>query len=150
MKFPEAIATLSGVGRVPVAPGTAASVVALILAWPMYLWGGRVSILIAGLAAAGLGIWASDRYVRDTGRTDPSECVIDELAGQWIACAFVPFSAAGFIVVFLLFRFFDMIKPWPISALERLPGGYGIMADDLGAGIVAGLLVAAFARAGLV
>ena len=141
--------TLLGVGRMPVAPGTAASVVGLVLAWPIELWGGRVLILIAGLAAAGLGIWASDRYARDTGRMDPSECVIDELAGQWIACAFVPLSVAAIVTVFLLFRFFDMIKPWPISTLERLPGGYGIMADDLGAGLVAGLIVAAGVYEGL-
>lgn len=140
---------LFGVGRVSVAPGTAASFVALVLAWPIALWGGRFVLLMAAIAASAIGTWASDIYARDVGRSDPSECVIDELAGQWIVCAFAPLTIAAYLVAFLLFRLFDMTKPWPISRLERLPGGLGIMADDLGAALVAALIIAVLAHAGV-
>jgi phosphatidylglycerophosphatase A len=146
----ELIATVLGVGRAPFAPGTVASVVALPFAW-LILRHGDVTLLGAATTVATLaGIWACDVYVKDTGREDPSECVIDEVAGQWIACAFAPVSLAGFALAFVLFRLFDITKLWPISAAEKLRGGLGVMADDLVAGLFAGILVAAAAHEGLV
>ena len=142
MKASAAIATFFGIGRVPVAPGTVASLVALIIAWPMAIYGGRFAVLIAGILASAIGAWAGDHYARDTKQADPSECVIDEVAGQWIVCAFAPVSVIAFALAFVLFRFFDIFKPWPISRLEKLPGGLGIMADDLGAALAAALIVA--------
>jgi len=150
MKASTAIATLFGVGRAPVAPGTVASFVALLLAWPMVLLHGRTVILIAGILASAIGAWACEHYVRETGNPDPSECVVDELAGQWVTCAFAPVSLAAFLLAFVLFRIFDMLKPWPISRLEHLPGGIGVMADDLGAAIAAGAIIAVLAHAGVV
>jgi phosphatidylglycerophosphatase A len=79
--------------------------------------------------------------VRQTGNEDPSEAVIDELAGQWLACAFAPVSVAGYVVAFVLFRFFDMTKIWPVSAAERVRGGWGVMFDDIVAGSMAGIIV---------
>ena len=76
--------------------------------------------------------------------------MIDEVAGQFLACAFAPLSLAGFALVFLLFRLFDISKLWPISAAERLRGGLGIVADDLVAGLMAGLIVAVFASTGFI
>jgi phosphatidylglycerophosphatase A len=146
----ELIATVLGVGRAPFAPGTVASVVALPFAW-LILRHCDVTLLGAATTVATLaGIWACDVYVKDTGREDPSECVIDEVAGQWIACAFAPVSLAGFALAFVLFRLFDITKLWPISAAEKLRGGLGVMADDLVAGLFAGILVAAAAHEGLV
>jgi phosphatidylglycerophosphatase A len=142
MKASAAIATLFGIGRAPVAPGTVASVVALILAWPIVLYGGRFGLLAAGIAASAIGSWAGEHYAHDTKQADPSECVVDELAGQWIACAFAPVSFLAFLFAFVLFRIFDILKPWPISKLEKLPGGFGIMADDLGAAVAAGVIIA--------
>jgi phosphatidylglycerophosphatase A len=150
VRFRDQLVTMFGIGRAPVAPGTAASFVALLLAWPIAFWGGRFLLLFAGIAASAIGAWASEHYARETGRSDPSECVIDELAGQWIACAFAPVSLIAFVLAFLLFRLFDMTKPWPISRLEHLPGGFGIMADDLGAALAAGVIIAALAHAGIV
>lgn len=150
MRFRDRIVTLFGVGHSPVAPGTAGSLVALLLAWPIALWGGRFVLLLAAIAASAIGVWASEFYARDVGRSDPSECVIDELAGQWIVCAFAPVSIVAYLAAFLLFRLLDMTKPWPISRLERLPGGLGIMADDLGAALVAAVIVAALAHAGII
>jgi phosphatidylglycerophosphatase A len=76
--------------------------------------------------------------------------VIDEVAGQLLACAFAPLSLAGFALAFLLFRLFDISKLWPISAAERLRGGLGIVVDDLVAGLIAGLIVAVFASTGFI
>ncbi|HEX4272370.1 MAG TPA: phosphatidylglycerophosphatase A, partial [Rhizomicrobium sp.] len=90
----------------------------------------------------------------ETGRDDPSECVIDELAGQWLACAFCLLTFGGlipvshislpvFLLAFLLFRLFDIWKPWPVSwADQKLKGGLGVMTDDMIAGLMAGVLVA--------
>jgi len=143
-------ATLGGLGRAPFAPGTLASIVALPLAW-LILRAGGISMLLALTAAvAGVGIAACDRVARATNNPDPSECVIDELAGQWLACAFAPLSIGGFALAFLVFRTFDILKPWPISASERLVGGLGIVADDLVAGLMGGVLVAGASIAGLV
>ncbi|MGB8364510.1 MAG: phosphatidylglycerophosphatase A [Rhizomicrobium sp.] len=150
MTLYEGIATLFGVGRARVAPGTVASLLALALAWPIALAGGRYGLLAAGLVASALGTWACERYARETRRDDPSECVIDELAGQWIACVFAPLSPRAFVLAFVLFRAFDIAKPWPISRLENLPGGIGIMADDLAAGLIGGAIIAGLAYAGLV
>ncbi|HVT24476.1 MAG TPA: phosphatidylglycerophosphatase A, partial [Rhizomicrobium sp.] len=72
---------------------------------------------------------------------DPSEAVIDELAGQWLACAFAPLSWQGYLAAFVLFRFFDMTKIWPVSAAERARGGWGVMFDDIVAGLIAGVIV---------
>lgn len=147
------IASVCGIGYAPVASGTVASAAAVALAFPIILYGGGWSLLAASLIAFGVGIWACDDHVRATGREDPSECVIDELAGQWLACAFAvlplglpaaPLTSPGLLLTFALFRLFDIWKPWPVSwADQKLPGGLGVMADDMIAGLMAGLLVLA-------
>jgi phosphatidylglycerophosphatase A len=144
------IATLGGLGRVPLAPGTVASLAALPFAWLLASYGGRVLLLGATLVAAVIGTWACDIYARSTNAIDPSECVADELAGQWLTCAFAPLSLAGMLLAFLLFRLFDALKPWPISLAERFEGGLGIMADDLVAAVMAGLLIAVCTAMGIV
>jgi phosphatidylglycerophosphatase A len=149
------IASVFGIGYVRVAPGTVMSAVAVPLALPIILYGGGWSLVAASLIAFGVGIWACGDHVRATGHEDPSECVIDELAGQWLACAFAvlpmagllsasPITLPGFLLAFALFRLFDIWKPWPVSwADQKLPGGLGVMADDMIAGLMAGLLVMA-------
>jgi len=144
------IATLAGIGLVPIAPGTLASVVALPFAWMLLWFGGATAMALSLLAAIAVGTWACDAYAQISGSSDPSECVVDELAGQWLACAFAPLSLSGFAVAFVLFRLFDIVKPWPVSAAERLSGGSGIMADDLVAGAIAGAIVAGASALGLV
>ena len=143
-------ATLFGVGRAPFAPGTVASAAALPFAWIVLLLWGPLALVAISVVVAVAGVWASDRYARENGAHDPSECVIDELVGQWIACAMAPLSLAGFAVAFLMFRLFDVSKLWPISLAERLGGGLGIMADDIVAGLFAGAVVAVLANVGLV
>jgi phosphatidylglycerophosphatase A len=89
-----------------------------------------------------LGIPASTIVERESGRTDPGFVVIDEVAGQWVTLAFAPVDIGHALVGFVLFRFFDIVKPWPVRELEKLPGGQGIMLDDVAAGIL-GLAVMA-------
>jgi len=131
-----AVATVLGLGRLPRAPGTAASLAAVIVmsglrAHPGLLW----SLL---LAAALAGIWASGACARAWKKRDPSAVVIDEFLGMGLALALSPGSGpASAATAFVLFRFFDILKPPPISWLEALPGGIGIMADDVGAGAAA-------------
>ncbi len=143
------IATLGGLGRLRPAPGTIASFVALVAAWILAWAGGRGALLFAAIFATALGGWASELYARGKGEHDPSDCVIDELAGQWIACAFAPRNLFAYAVAFVLFRMLDIYKPWPISLLERLPGGLGIMADDFAAAAATSLSIAVLAHAGI-
>jgi phosphatidylglycerophosphatase A len=144
------VATLFGIGYLPGAPGTLASAVALPLAWFVLARSGTIGLLACTAIATLIGTYACELYSRAQNKVDPSECVIDELAGQWLACAFAPLSLKAFATAFALFRLFDIVKPWPIMRAERLPGGYGIMADDLLAGLLAGIIVAVAARLGLV
>lgn len=148
------IATLGGIGFARPAPGTVASLLALPFAWAISFAGTRALVFVAAIAAAAAGGWASELYVREKGTSDPSECVVDEFAGQWLACAFAPLAIAhglfAYGLAFVLFRVLDIIKPWPISAAEQLAGGLGVMADDLLAGLLAGLVVAVSAHAGIV
>jgi phosphatidylglycerophosphatase A len=150
VKIHAAIAMLFGIGRTRYAPGTVASLVALPFAWAIATFGNRAWLLFAAVFATAVGGWACEHYVRETGKTDPSECVVDELAGQWLACAFAPRGALAYVLAFVLFRALDIAKPWPMSAAEKLPGGAGVMADDTLAGLLAGLMVAVVAHAGLV
>jgi phosphatidylglycerophosphatase A len=143
---PRAISTLFGIGYAPGAPGTAASAVALPIAWLIAGSAGRLALMLAAVAALAIGAWASELYAARSKTFDPSECVVDELAGQWIACAFAPVSLAGYALAFLLFRLFDVWKPWPIRHVERLHGGLGIMADDVVAALMAGVILAVLAH----
>jgi len=146
----EFLATLGGIGRAPFAPGTVASLVALPFAWIIQRYGGEWLLILLTLSVTAIGIVACGHVANLTNDPDPSACVIDELAGQWLTCAFAPPSILGYALAFLLFRLFDIAKPWPISSFERLAGGLGIMADDLAAAVMGGVLIAGASVAGLV
>lgn len=142
MSAAEHIATLGGLGRmVPKAPGTVASFLTLFVAWGLAAVHGQLLVLVAAITAMAVGFWGAELYARQHQSKDPSECVIDEVAGQLFACAFAPRTLLTYAIAFALFRLFDIVKPWPISAAERLPGGLGIMADDVIAGVLAGILI---------
>jgi phosphatidylglycerophosphatase A len=134
------LATFFGVGLFPLIPGTAASAVAA-LAFRLVLHGlpGPVYALLVAVLFF-LGVAASAVYAAELGSPDPGRIVIDEVCGQLVALAFLPAAWLPVALAFALFRFFDIIKPWPVRKLERLPGGWGIMADDLGAGLAAAAL----------
>ena len=140
------LASCFGIGYFPLASGTVMSAVATVLAIPLARWGGPSALLAGSLAAFLLGIYVCGVHERITGREDPSECVIDELAGQWLACAFIAGFAGthqslfAFLLAFACFRLFDITKLWPVSVAEDFPGGLGVMADDMVAGLMAGVL----------
>lgn len=134
------LATGFGVGWIPWAPGTAGSLLALGLWWPVGLWGlGPYAAVLAAVIALGIPLTA--RGARLLGRADPPMIVWDEIAGMGVALWAVPHEILAFAAAFGLFRLFDIAKPFPIARLEALPGGYGIMFDDLLAGLYAALLV---------
>jgi len=138
----EGIATVGGLGRlVPGAPGTLASFLTLFVAWGLVAVHGQPLVLVAAATTSAVGLWGAELYSRQHASKDPSECVVDEVAGQLIACAFTPRTFVLYGLAFLLFRLFDIVKPWPIGAVERLPGGLGIMADDALAGLLAGIII---------
>lgn len=135
------IATWFGVGLLPKAPGTWGSAAALIIgaaiAWAAGPYAGPV-LLAAAALAFGTGIIASNRYVKAAGRDDPSEVVIDEVAALWLVLAALPLEFVAYLIGFVLFRLFDIFKPWPVSLADRrLKGGLGIMADDVLAALYA-------------
>jgi phosphatidylglycerophosphatase A len=142
-----ALATLGGLGdRLP-APGTTAGSLAAALAFSglAALAPAALPPLAAALAAplAALAVWACGAEAARRGEDDPGAIVADEVAGQWLALAALalalrrpptlPEIAGGFV----LFRLLDVVKPWPIRRLERLPGGWGVVVDDLAAGLAA-------------
>ena len=138
------LGTWFGCGYSPGAPGTAGSVGALIPAIVLYRYA-RWHAWDFGLLALALlapAIWAADRVARHTGRKDPQIVVIDEVLGMWIALAgATALNWKSWAAAFVLFRLFDVWKPVPVRTLEALPGGVGIVADDVMAGIYAGLVL---------
>lgn len=121
-------------GRSPLAPGTAGTVVGvlfyLLVKDLAFLWYG-VTLAVTVL----IGTWSAGAADRILGTKDNQSIVIDEIAGYLIAMAFVPFSWCAVAAGFVLFRLFDILKPWPLDGLQRIRGGAGVMADDVGAGI---------------
>ena len=134
-KFWLAIATFFGVGYLPIAPGTWASLVTAATLYVVYPWITTPHSLYLALAFVTiLGIPAATHAEKHFGKKDPGTCVIDEVAGQMVCLIFVPHSLPHYLTAFLIFRVTDILKPFPIRRIERLGGGWGIMIDDLLAG----------------
>jgi phosphatidylglycerophosphatase A len=133
------IATFFGTGYLRPGPGTYASAVTVLLWWAVSRfvavnWLVPVEVVLA-VAITILGIHPSTIVARESGREDPGFVVIDEVAGQMISLIAVPLHWKYLLASFILFRGFDITKPFPLRRLERLPEGTGIMMDDVGAGI---------------
>lgn len=132
------LATGGGVGLVSFAPGTFGSLWGLLLAWGLAATGWHWSLqLCAVLLILAIGIPICETAAKSFPQKDPGAIVYDEFASLLIVYLAVPFNLMTAVVGFLLFRVFDIGKPWPIRRLERLPGGLGVMADDVGAAIFA-------------
>jgi phosphatidylglycerophosphatase A len=144
--------TFFGLGYLPLVPGTWGSLGGLIvfypLAWYLGYTGGLLGVLfalcvLAGIIGISLGHWANEAF----GKKDPGQFVLDEVVGMWFSLMLIPFAGLmglkGLLFVglvqFVLFRIFDILKPTPARQLENLPGGWGIMMDDVMAGIYANL-----------
>jgi phosphatidylglycerophosphatase A len=143
-----AISTWFGCGLAPVAPGTAGSIAAIgiaILIERYAYWQPLDFALLAAVVSVP-GIWAAGETARQTQLKDPQFVVVDEVVGQWLALAGARALNSkshwiAWLAAFLLFRLFDIWKPWPVRQLESLPGGAGIVADDLMAGVYAALVL---------
>lgn len=140
--LPKLIATSLGVGFLPVAPGTWGAILAIILWLPFYIWASpAVALIVTAVAVVALtvaGTWASSVSERYWGK-DPVIACVDETVGQWISLLPVLPSCPWWEILLslALFRFFDIVKPLGIRSMERLPRGYGMMADDILSGIYA-------------
>ncbi|MEJ5366815.1 MAG: phosphatidylglycerophosphatase A [Bryobacteraceae bacterium] len=141
-----ALATWFGCGYWPFGPGTAGSLGSILAGWLACRWTELPPAwLLAAVALLLLpAVRAAAHVARVKGSSDPGIIVIDEVLGQWIALAALGgFHLAGVAAAFCLFRIFDIFKPWPVRAAEKLPGGWGIVADDLLAGAWAALVLLA-------
>lgn len=135
------LATFFGAGLFPFAPGTFASLLAA-LAFKLALERASVAVQIGAiLALFFVGVWAAGKHAARLGKKDPRPIVIDEVCGQWISLLAVPPSWGFLAAGFFLFRAFDVVKPFPIRRLEALPKGWGIMADDVLAGLYAAAVI---------
>jgi phosphatidylglycerophosphatase A len=142
--FARLIATWFFLGYVPKGPGTAGSLGAIVIAWCLHIYAGvpATGFAVGAALLMGPAIWAAGRVAQDTGKKDPQIVVVDEVVGQWIALAgSTALTGKSWIAAFLLFRAFDIWKPPPVRQLERIPGGTGIVLDDVMAGVYAALVL---------
>lgn len=124
----------------PVAPATVASFATVAIYYFLPVSGNSIVLfLLIGVGFA-LGVWATGTLATKE-RPDPSLAVMDEVIGMWATCLFLPKTILWLAAAFVCFRILDVVKPWPINRLERLPGGMGIMADDLAAGLAGALVL---------
>ena len=135
-----ALATGLGSGYSPVVPGTAGSFVGLVLFLPVHALP-PAALLAAVAALVVVGVASASHVSRLVGLEDPGIVVIDEVAGMWVSLLFLPLTPLTALLAFVFFRVFDVVKPYPARRLEDLPGGLGIMCDDLMAGAYANLLL---------
>ncbi len=140
MRLARLVASFGGVGFLPRAPGTWGSAVALVIGAAVLALDGERVLIAAVVLAVLAGLWAIPRAGGDA---DPGWVVIDEVAGMWLAM--LPLgrpSWLSLLATFGLFRLFDITKPGPVGTLDRMPGRFGVMGDDLAAGLAAAILVA--------
>ena len=138
------IATWFGCGYAPLAPGTAGSLAALLIAIALHAYAGlgRGTFLLLAAILLLPGVWAADLVAKQSGLRDPGMVVVDEVLGQWLTLAgAATLNWKSFLVAFALFRILDVWKPPPVRQLESLPGGIGIVADDLMAGLYGALAI---------
>ena len=138
------LATCGGCGHAPVAPGTAGSLAAMAVAYVLLqvLTFPPWSLALLAAVLFWPASWAASEAAKHFGREDPGEVVIDEFIGQWLALSVIDAAVwIDWLLAFLLFRAFDIVKPFPLRRLERLPAGYGVVADDVGAGFCAMIIL---------
>jgi phosphatidylglycerophosphatase A len=142
------LATWFGCGLSPVAPGTVGTIGALPL-WLAVRGGGALGIFAAAVIVTLVGVWSAGVVARTSGLKDPQLIVIDEVAGVLFALAAAPATTRGTVAAVIFFRLFDITKPFPARRAEKLPGGWGIVLDDVVAGIQAAVVVAILGALGV-
>jgi phosphatidylglycerophosphatase A len=145
LTFVDQVARFLGTGAFsgysPIAPGTAGTVVAIPLVAAMAHWGGTDPLIwvVSVIVVTVLAVWSAHRCVALFGQKDPSRVTADEVAGFFVTMAFLPVTPVSLGVGFLFFRLFDIVKPEPARSAEGFAGGWGVVADDLVAGVYANI-----------
>lgn len=139
-KTAELIATLCYAGYAPIASGTVGTMLAMALYY-VVVKDNAILCAAAATITLALGFVASGVHEKYAGKKDPHEIIIDEAAGVFIMYLFIPFSLKLFIIGFFIYRLLDILKPPPLRQLERLPGGAGIMLDDIGAAVYTNIIL---------
>ncbi|MFQ5701024.1 MAG: phosphatidylglycerophosphatase A, partial [Acidobacteriota bacterium] len=135
------IGTFLGIGHVPVASGTVATLATVPVYLAAYRTGGHFFVLALGVIIVAAGVLTAGILEEKLGYHDPPEVVVDEVAGFLVTMVFIVPTIWTCLAGFLLFRVFDVLKPWPAADAERLPAGWGIMADDLVCGFLANVVI---------
>jgi phosphatidylglycerophosphatase A len=135
------VATCAHVGYAPIAPGTFGSLLALVLYYLIRCQQSTAIELGAIAVIVAIGLWSATEAEHHFGGIDPGPVVIDEVVGMLITLALHPVNIWGAIVDFLTFRVLDVVKPWPARRLELLPGGFGVVLDDVMAGVYGNMIV---------
>jgi phosphatidylglycerophosphatase A len=136
------LGTWFGTGLLPAMPGTWGSLAALPCAWAIHAGYGRIGLAAATAIIFAAGCWAAERAAMASGSQDPDTIVVDEVAGQWLVLSTGPRDLLSYLLAFVLFRIFDVWKPFPIRSVDRhVRGGLGIMLDDQLAGVYAALVL---------
>ena len=132
----EWLATCFKIGHLPIAPGTWGSLAAVIGWWLWLQYLDPLVFIVLIITIFIIGVFATNIIIDHTGEKDPSRVVIDEVSGQWLGLLMLPDGALYIAGAFILFRFLDILKPWPIRQLEQFPKGWGVMLDDMLAGLL--------------
>ena len=137
------IATVGFLGYSPFAPGTVGSLAAALafIFFPVYLFQHSFFFLIILSCTLPIAIWSAGYMEKLKQQIDPSEIVIDEVVGMIVTMAYLPLDMKNIIIGFFLFRILDIVKPFPARQAEKLPGGWGVVGDDVIAGIYANLIL---------
>ncbi|HEY2992983.1 MAG TPA: phosphatidylglycerophosphatase A [Methylomirabilota bacterium] len=140
------MATAGGLGRAPLAPGSVASAATALLLWVLSLSTPILAVVLVAVVV--VGTWAAGEAEAALGAKDPGAIVVDEVAGMTLSVLALPLTPVVVAVGFVLFRVFDVVKPFPANVAQRLPGGVGVMVDDLIAGLYALALLLLARRVG--
>ncbi len=146
VELSEWLATCFKIGHLPIAPGTWGSLAAVIGWWLWLQYLDPLVFIVLIITIFIIGVFATNIIIDHTGEKDPSRIVIDEVAGQWLGLLVLPDGALYIAAAFISFRLLDIIKPWPIRHLEKFPKGWGVMLDDMLAGILTLGLIQGYSR----
>jgi len=136
VELSEWLATCFKIGHLPIAPGTWGSLAAIIGWWLWLQYLDPLVFIVLIIVIFTIGVFATNTIIDHTGEKDPSRVIIDEVAGQWLGLLILPDGMLYIAGAFVLFRFLDIFKPWPIRQMEQFPKGWGVMLDDTLAGLL--------------
>ena len=136
VELSEWLATCFKIGHLPIAPGTWGSLAAIIGWWLWLQYLDPLVFIVLIIVIFTIGVFATNTIIDHTGEKDPSRVIIDEVAGQWLGLLILPDGMLYIAGAFVLFRFLDIFKPWPIRQMEQFPKGWGVMLDATLAGLL--------------